>query len=114
MDNDHSTLNENAIREHLEERLRTGRDVSEAAGEILFVRDKQVSSGVLSIETRADYANIVDEWLSEKCSSDSLTPHQVIAVQYARFLSDKVDWALLHDVPAQIDEAWRQWRARAT
>ena len=113
MDLNDSTLNAEAIREHLDERSRSGRSAGEAAGEILFIRDHQVRSGTLSKQSRNEYGEIVDQWISDTSDEESVTVQRGIADLYARFLADTVDWTFPNDVPAQIDTAWREWRAQA-
>lgn len=108
---DNSPIDASAVRSHLEERVQAGRTAGEAAGEILFAKDKQFSMGALSGQSRTEFGEIVEEWLKEATDVSMLTAHRSIAKLYAQFLTERVSWDLSQDVNAQIDSAWQEWRS---
>jgi hypothetical protein len=110
MTSEDSPINSHAVSEHLEERLAAGRTAGEAAAEILFVRDKQVSEGLMSRDSRNDYQEIVDGWIVQQDGGESLAHHKMIAQVYSQRLSERVNWELPNDVGAQIEQLWQEWR----
>ncbi len=90
MDDDGSTINASAVRSHLDERMQAGRTPAEAAGEILFAKDKQLSLGALSQQSRAEIDDIVNDWFAHATDLANVTAHRLVASQYARFLMERV------------------------
>lgn len=111
---DSSTIDASAVRSHLDERLQAGRTPGEAAGEILFAKDKQLSIGALDRQSRAEIGEIVDQWLAQATDDESATTHRSIATFYASFLTERVSWDLSAHVSTRIDAAWQEWRSRST
>lgn len=55
------------------------RTPAEAAGEIYFANDKQLSLGALSHQSRAEIDDIVDAWLAHATDAATVTAHGFIA-----------------------------------
>lgn len=102
-------VDENAMRSHLEERLREGRTAYEAAGEVQFLNDTRANSETVSRETHAEMTKVVDEWLVERGTGGS---DALLATAYTQFLAERVRFDLNSVPMAMIDNAWTEWRNR--
>lgn len=105
-------VNIEAVRDHLQERVRHGRTPVEAAGEVRLLNELQASQGVLSNETRNELISVIDEWLADAMdvSADEVAPYSVMSAEYAQFLVERVSIDVKSNPLLMIDAAWAEWR----